>query len=654
MSFQRNSVFPGLRPARVIVGAIALVLGCTNVTAAARAADYLEPPLFAERVAAGELPPVAARLPDMPSVAAIDGPGREPGQYGGTLRMLAPTARDIRLLAVYGYARLVAYNEQLELVPDLLEAVEVKEGRRFTFRLRANHRWSDGHPFTTEDFRYWWEDVAGNRTLSPAGPPRELAPDGKLPQFEVIDDRTVRFTWPAPNPYFLPALAGAAPLFIYRPAHYLKQFHVRYAAPEALARAVSEARTHNWAALHNRYDNLYKFDNPALPTLQPWRNTTASPATRFVAERNPYFHRVDEAGHQLPYIDRVIVTISEGNLIPPRTSAGEADLQARGLSFKDITFLKENEERSGYDTLLWPTARGAHRALFPNLNNGDPAFRKLFRDVRFRRALSLAIDRELINEALYFGVALQANNGVLPQSPLYDPEVASEWTTFDPARASALLDELGLDKRGGDGIRLLPDGRPLNLIVESAGEGSEESDLLELVGTTWAEVGIKLFIKPQQRANFRNRVFSGATQVSIWSGFENGIPTAEMSPDELAPTSQQQYQWPKWGQYYETRGASGEAPDLEAATHLLALNAAWRVATEQSERAKIWREMLSIHAEQQFAISLISGVLQPVVVRRGLMNVPTDAVYNWDPGAHFGIYRPDTFWFAGDDAAGKE
>ena len=152
--------------------------------------------------------------------------------------MLAASSQDTRLLVVYGYARLVGYDRDLNLVPDILSAVEVEDGRVFTLRLREGHRWSDGAPFTTEDFRYFWEDVANNEQLSPFGPPWELLVEGEPPVVEIIDPLTVRYSWSSPNPYFLPALAGARPLFIYRPAHYLRQFHEKYADPAELARKV--------------------------------------------------------------------------------------------------------------------------------------------------------------------------------------------------------------------------------------------------------------------------------------------------------------------------------------------------------------------------------------------------------------------------------
>ena len=293
---------------------------------------------------------------------------------------------------------------------------------------------------------------------------------------------------------------------------------------------------------------------------------------------------------------------------------------------------------------LWRQAKGSQVALFPNLNAEDPEWRKLFREVDFRRALSLATNRHEINQVIYFGLAVKSNNTVLPESPLYRDEYATKWTEFDLPRANVLLDSLGLTKRNEQGLRLLPDGRPMELVVELADVPSEGTDVLELVHDSWLKAGIKIYPKALQRDVFRNRVFAGQTLMSVWSGLENGVPTADLSPRELAPTDQNHLQWPKWGQFVQTGGKSGEAVDMPVPKRLAELERDWRFATAVDDKQRIWHEMLGLFADNVFTIGLVTGVFQPVVVDRHLRNVPAEAVFNWDPGAHFGIYRPDQFW----------
>ena len=218
---------------------------------------------------------------------------------------------------------------------------------------------------------------------------------------------------------------------------------------------------------------MYKMTNPDLPTLQPWYNTVFPPSDRFVFVRNPYFHRVDQQGNQLPYIDRAIVNIASVSLVAAKTGAGDADLQARYLTFEDYTFLKEGEKRHDYTVRLWRSAKGSQIALVPSLNTNDEVWGGLLHDARFRRALSLAVDRDEINQVIYFGLVNPSNNTVLPESPLFRPEYQTKWAEFDLDKANALLDELGLDKRNSKGLRLLPNGKPMEIIVQSSGESTE-------------------------------------------------------------------------------------------------------------------------------------------------------------------------------------
>ena len=629
------------------VWAAALATCLALAPPAGAAGPPVETPSLEALVKSGKLPPVAQRLPENPRVERMADTGRQPGTHGGELRILMAGSKDVRLMVVYGYARLVGYNGKYEIAPDILEKVDVDQDRVFTLHLRKGHRWSDGHPFTTEDFRYYWEDVANNEKLSPTGVPAHLLVAGEKPKVEFVDDYTVRYSWSRPNPTFLPLLAGASPLYIYQPAHYMKQFHERYANVEELNKLARARGMRNWAPLHNTLDKQYANDNPDLPKLDPWINTTSAPSDRFVFVRNPYFHRIDADGRQLPYIDRVIMNVADNKIIPAKTGAGESDLQARYLRFSDYTFLRAAQKDHDFDTRLWRTGIGAQVALYPNLNAKDPVWYKLNRDVRFRRALSLAINRHEINQVIYYGLALESQNTVLPESPLYKKEYAEAWAQFDLKQANGLLDQIGLTKRNDRGFRLLPDGRITEIIVETAGESTEQVDVLELIRDSWAQIGIKLFTKPSQREVFRNRIFAGETMMAVWFGMDNGIATPDMAPDEMTPVNQVQLQWPKWGQFYETKGRSGEVPDTVEGKELLRLHSQWRDARDRGEREKVWDRILEINSDQLFTIGIVSGVLQPVVVSRRLRNLPDKATFNWEPGAHFGVYRIDGLWLEG-------
>ena len=481
------------------------------------AGEMIETPMLEHRVATGDLPGVAERVPSEPLTIELAAGGREPGLHGGEIVTFVGRAKDVRYMAAWGYARLVGYDENYDIVPDLLADVEETDGgRTFTFHLRKRHRWSDGAPFTTEDFRYWWEDVALNEELSPSGPPVELMVDGALPEVTVIDETTIRYRWPEPNPRFLPALAQARPIYIYAPSHYLKQFHIDYTPLVEMQAKIAETKSRRWAKLHNRMDSLYKFDNPELPVLQPWTNTSAKNSQRYELVRNPFYHRVDSRGRQLPYIDRVTMEVAASGLIPAKATLGEADLQVRSLGFADAPVLKQGAADGGYVTHLWESGAASEIALYPNLTYADPVWREVFQDVRFRRAMSLAISRKAINKVLYFGLAKERAVAALEESPFFNPDHATAWARFDLDEANRLLDEMGLTERNAAGYRLLPDGRPMEIVIETAGERREEADALEIVQATWARAGVRLLVKALDRDILRNRAYAGRSMMVSW------------------------------------------------------------------------------------------------------------------------------------------
>lgn len=633
-------------------GALAAAAGARSAVAetAAPLPALIETPMLEPEVKAGKLPPVAKRVPEQPQVVKIAGDGA--GRHGGDMRVLMSKDRDARFVSAYGYARLVGWRPDYTLGPDICEAFEMDEaGRTFTFTLRKGHRWSDGKPFTVEDFRYFWEDMANNKALGRFFLAQTLLVDGEKPKVEFPDAHTVRYSWTKPNPDFLPWIAGPSGLTIFRPAHYYKRFHEKYASKERLAK-LNAKRKDGWVRAHATEDRMARNNlNANIPTLDPWVQKTEGNAERFEFFRNPFYHRIDENGRQLPYVDRVVMVLAESKIVPVKTGAGEVDLQARGLRFDDFSFLRRSADERGFNVRLWKTTNGAQLALYPNLNCDDKGWRALMRDARFRQGVSLAINREEINKIMYVGLAEPGQNTVLSGSPLFRPEFRRAYAEFDLVRANNLLDRAGVNKRNSAGVRLLPDGRELELIVEHPAEGTEYTDVLRLIADTWSRAGIKMYPKAYQRVVLRRRILSGDTIFSVWGGIDYALLRPGLAPKDFAPIAEDMPQWPRWGQHYQTRGKSGEKPDDLAAQELLKLYKAWYAATTRDEREATWLKILALWAEQVFTIGIVGGVLQPVVINKRLKNVPKDGIYAFDPGAYFGIYKPDTFWFSQELAA---
>jgi peptide/nickel transport system substrate-binding protein len=616
--------------------------------AKADAPSMTEVPSLADQVKSGALPPVGKRIPEKPSIVEIFYGGEGPGRNGGDCNMLIANARDTRLMTLYSNARLIVYDDKLTLHADILESYEAKDGREFTFKLRAGHKWSDGQPFTTEDFRYYWEDIANNKELTSGGPSVELLVEGNPPKVDIVDELTIRYTWGKPNPYFIESQARAAPLWLFRPSHYLKKFHTKYTSLEDIAKQAKggQGQNPNWVLIHRRVDVMYNNDNPELPTLNPWKLVTQPPAQRFLFERNPYYYRIDAKGQQLPYIDRVIFTLAAANLVPAKAGLGEADLQCRYLNMRDYTFLRKSAKTSGVDVRLWEEGSGSQLAFYPNLNSKDEVWRTLNRDVRFRRALSIGIDRDELNEVIYGGLAKGSNNTIMTRSPLFKPEYASTWAKYDPKQANALLDEVGLNKRNSANFRLLSDGREATIVVEHQSEESSDTDSMSLVADHWKKIGIKMLFKPQSLNNFRLRAFSGEAMMTAYAGVTTALPSVNTSPKEFAPTMQGGLQWPRWGMFIESKGKQGDKCDMKEASELLDLLGQWEQSADEAVRRKAWDRILQVQMEQVFSIGTVNGIMQPIVVGPKLKNVPKEGYYAWDPGGYIGLYKPDTVWYS--------
>jgi peptide/nickel transport system substrate-binding protein len=405
--------------------------------------------MLAEMVAAGQLPPVEERLPRDPMVIeAIT----EVGNYCDTWRRceMNPTHVAARL----GADPLVTWDRDAQtIIPNLASSWEMNpEGTELIFHLREGVRWSDGEPFTADDLVFWFEDVLLNQELTPAFP-TWLMSGGEPCTMEKLDDYTVKFTFAAPAGLILDSFAFDGNSAINYPRHYLERFHIKYADEDELEALTKERGFESWFQLFANEVNPAQ--NPDLPTIRPWKLQTRNWTTTAVAERNPYYWKVDTEGKQLPYYDRIYWNIVQSvDMIPVRVVSGEVDMQAMYIGFPDYTLFMENREAGGYTVYLWDPGNSGSAMNINQTRTGDDEMRELLRDVRFRVAISKAIDRQEMNELFYFGLAPDVL-GLYPESVKSDPDIASNFE-YDVEAANALLDELGLDQRDSDGVRGIP------------------------------------------------------------------------------------------------------------------------------------------------------------------------------------------------------
>lgn len=593
---------------------------CLLVVSSALAVKYNEAPMLRVKVAAGELPPVEERLPEEPGRCIDVLPENldlEIGLYGGTLRTLSIDAgswgHDTGWFArEYLVQAPGFYYWPTEVVGDVLKDFEISDDQKvFTFYMRKGMKWSDGHLFTTEDVRFWYEDVLQNEKLTPAIPIQTRAgskPDGKVMELKIIDEYTFQISFDEPYGCFLTWWACAFGYF--PPAHYARQFHSRYTPMEKLEPLIRKEgfEKGEWWRLYGKMTTLSEgLERPAdLPVLCPWIVTESTP-TRFIWERNPYYWKVDAAGNQLPYIDRVEVTVtSTQEAGTMRILAGEIDLARRAANLQNLPLYKEYQDKAGLEIRLLKM-HAALAEVFLNLTNEDPVWRQVVGDVRFRRALSLAINREEIIDALYYNLA------VLPE--------AIALNEYDPDRANRLLDEMGLDKRDKDGWRLGPDGKIFTIPFEITRFTGEEAPTAEIVRQFFEAVGVHTTLRSLENALWLSKAAANEMKAFIWWAHYTRWPFDE--PGHLGQAWQTTYA-PLWFQWYGTGGEEGEEPP--------ALYIRYRnlyeemLATLDGEvHEKNWNEMRRILAEQVWIIPIVNHALNPLLFKKNLGNVANAA-----------------------------
>lgn len=606
-----------------------------------------ESPMLAELVEEGVLPPVAERVGPEPAVIeGVDGTGN----YGGTWHRTASSEGDIATVMQSRMSThtLIAFSPMgYPLKPRLLREWEASEDfREFTLHMRRGVRWSDGHPFTADDILFWWEIASRIRI------PYQMRIRGGAGDIEKVDEYTLRVTFPHPYPAFPDILATMRPV---SPSHYLRPFHPEFGDPEKIERLMDDLGVGiPWAA----YDRINAWNNPERPSLGPWvlREYRSSGPYEFV--RNPYYWAVDTEGNQLPYIDRIYADVRESRIIPMAAAAGNITMQLRELHFEDHTLYMTNREAGDYEVYFWRQGLRSTYCLFPNLNRriipGDPATawkHKYFNKPEFRKALSLAIDRKTISLAEHDGLTEPAQLAPGSSSPFYNPRLYKAYTEYDPERANAMLDEIGL-KRGGDGYRTFPDGTQMVLLLNSASQYTGVGPAKFII-RNWSDVGVRAILFDRERSLWSRMAFTLEHDLQVWMGECETYPV--LNPRNFVP----QFMWAPmargYGAWYSGGGLYGE-PVTEEMPFAIEpredhpLRRAMHIYDDVlgqptlEDQAKVFNEILEIAADNLWTINTTSPPPQVVIVDRNLRNVPRNALvaYQVLTPSNAGI---DTYFF---------
>jgi len=578
--------------------------------------QYNEAPMLAERVAAGELPPVEERLPENPRVVE---PIDSVGVYGGIWNRAWRGVNDFHAFGRITYDPVLRWPRDPadDVQPGLAERWEWNEdGTELTLYFRKGLKWSDGVPFTVDDVIFWWEAIETDPNVTAAIHLEWQS----LEELVKVDDSTITLRFSEPNG--LAETVGLAfhgtqwPLGFerfgfYAPKHYLEQFHPAY----------------NEEATYDLFQEKVFDYNVERPVMTAWKITQYDPgATLMIAERNPYYWAVDIEGNQLPYIDYVYFHLVEDVAgVNAMGIAGELDMQARAINLADYPVYMQNAEANGYHMLLWPQAMASNATLFINQSYPDPKYRELFQNFDFRRALSLAIDRNAVNEIAFLGQGVPRTQTVVPASPYYQLELESLNAEYDPATAEALLDGIGLTK-GSDGFRTFPDGSELLIVIETSGTGAGELDTYELVTEWWNAIGVKTELRQETREVFWDRAGANEVMVATWTTDRGLVPMVD--PIYQFPFDERSWMGPAFGMWYKSGGTQGEEPPahIKAAMDLYD---EYRRTTDPARQLEIGKEIVKMATEQLWAIGTVGLVPNPVVVKNNFMNVGAEHTADW-------------------------
>jgi len=597
------------------------LLVITSLVGFATVLAFNENPMFAEKVKKGELPPVEERLPKEPFVVTTYD---EIGTYGGTLRGISISYESgTSEIMSWRHVNMVRFDDDCStIVPNV--AKEWRWNDDFTeilFRLREGHRWSDGAPFTVDDVVFWMDDIILNEEIHKATP----SPWGSVgSSVEKIDDITVKFKFDKPFTGLLYYLGGGGSYFVpWAPKHFFEQYHIKY-NPNANEEAIKNGFD-NWVQQFTSYWNKWKDAIVSsaygleVPTLGSHILLKEPTTQRRVFVANPYYFKVDTAGNQLPYIDYHDERFLDKGLWPLEIMNGNVDQKAQNMPLNIYPVLKEDEEKGGY-ALQLPLGMVGPTFIF-NMTDKDPVLRKIYGDVRFRYAMSLAINRDEVNETLFLGLGTPEQ--ALPQNVPYVTEEDKKFMTeYDPARANKLLDEMGL-KKGSDGIRMRSDGKPLTILWEYTLQYVWSAEFPALIAEYWQNVGVNVLLKEVNTQLCREK--QKANTLDITSEWMAPYEPSMISSPQLFVVPYASF-WPimgtPWMDWKTSEGKSGEEPPVW-------VKRLWEIADEfkttvpGSERyMELGKEMIALNFENLVVIGTLGEIPLITVVNNRMGNVP--------------------------------
>lgn len=611
---------------------------------AAAPSTYSEAPMLAELVKAGKLPPVDERLPSKPLVMPV---AEMVGTYGGTIRRgfkgvsdrWGPTKHIDRLL--------VWFDQNLVQQPRMLESWELSDdAKTWTMHMRPGMKWSDGEPLTTKAVEWWWTYYRNNKDINPGGPAGwEVSGSAKTPlTLEIVDDYTFKITYADPKPLILLSL-GRGWDAVFLPGHYLAQFHAELTEDKAKLEADTKAAGFNaW----NEYfvDRNYWYMNPERPVLGGWAAKNPLSEELFEMERNPYFFAVDSSGQQLPYLDSVTHRFFDDNsAFDLRIINGEIDFQSRHTNLANYTLYKENEEKGGYKMLVGTSS--GHPGIQLNQTTKNENLRKFFQNRDVRIALSIAVDRNAVNELVFDGLMTPRQYSPVSVSPQAYEKQANAYIEYDVEKANSMLDSAGYSEKNADGIRVYPGtSDAITFTIEGIdGAGSQQEDFVNEVVKYYEAVGVKAAYKYVERSLYEEHYNANEIEAGCWTADRTVVPLAAPI---IWTAEQADRPWcPAWV-LYRTQGESNPNAEKPPEGHwvwkIWELWDAIQAEPNPDEQTAKFKQILDIWAEELPMIGYLGEGPALIISKNGIRNyiggMPVD-----DPTGDEHLLNTETYFW---------
>jgi peptide/nickel transport system substrate-binding protein len=584
------------------------------------------------------LPPVAERLPDDPVVVVPLDPN---GVYGGVARITT----NEWLTFPNVESPLTISADMRTFLPNLAESWSVSpDGRIITLKLRAGIKWSDGMPLTSDDFLFSFNDLWLNDEYSPVPDPANVGA-----RAVALDALTFQYQFPDPYPLFVNRLAQYGN-FMVLPKHYYRDFHPGYVDREVLNARIKATGFITWMAFIDACRRGLIEKSAEAPTLDA-HHMVSRTLSRIRFERNPYYFKIDPKGRQLPYIDGIISEeVANKEVITSMASTGQLDFSAYELRTQDIPLLKLGERTNNIRVHIWNRLHSSDVVIQPNYNYRDERLRQLYWDKRFRHALSIAINRDEMNQLIYFGRGTPRQVTVHPSSRYFEAHYATDYTDYDPDRARLLLDEIGLHDIDGDGLREYADGSKLTITVEYIDWETPKAINMELVTSYWQAVGIDLRQKLVDSSLQAARAQSGEMQMTLWHADRVTDILFPLSPDWWVPrrAGWDNAMWNDWSRWYQTKGRLGTEPP-PIMQQLQVWSDEMRTTMDEDLRLAMGKNILATNAENVWTFGTVGLAPHPVVVSKHLRGVPPNGIWGWDNRWTLS-YHPSTWYFENGDS----